>query len=122
MVDRQALKAGWPDGADEHDMCLATRLCRRCGASWAAIARGQRAPYCEPGVTGISWTRAVERFRDSFPHGDQTVRLNGEPIGRLISLDLSWGGGGAPPQIGGFRFPNGSLDDGADEPPDPTAA
>lgn len=53
----------WPAGVAEHDVCLATRLCRRCGASAKAIARGDRAPYCEPGVVGISWIRAVERIR-----------------------------------------------------------
>jgi hypothetical protein len=47
-----------------HDWCLATFFCRNCGASQAAVAAGVRAASCEPGVTGISWRRCAERFRD----------------------------------------------------------
>lgn len=53
-----------PEGASDHAWCLATKLCRTCGASQRAVASGERRPWCEPGVTGISWTRAAERIRD----------------------------------------------------------
>lgn len=56
--------ADFPEPGLDHDWCLATRYCRRCGASQKAVAAGQRAGSCEPGVTGISWTRASERFRE----------------------------------------------------------
>lgn len=57
--DRRAAEAE----GEPHDFCLATRFCRRCGASALAIAEGRRARTCEPGVVGISWIRAVERMR-----------------------------------------------------------
>lgn len=55
----------------EHDVCLATGLCRRCGASRHAIASGARAAFCEPGVTGISWVRAMERMREQMSAFEQ---------------------------------------------------
>lgn len=80
------------DVIKQHDMCLATRLCRRCGASAKAIASGQRAPLCEPGVTGISWTRASERLREMIE--GRTVQLpllkmNDVVLGRVTSISVT---------------------------------
>lgn len=93
-------------------------------------------------MTGISWVRASERIREqmaNFAEPWATV------MGPTVSLPLYRLGDLVPPQhancrstltgktadqiivddppasIGGFRFPDGSLDDCKDEPP-PSAA
>jgi hypothetical protein len=90
-----------------HDFCLATRYCRRCGASEQSVAVGQRALACEPGVTGISWTRATERMRDQMARGPDIVPWDGPKgdnfkpaspdfLGREASLPLYRMGDFAP--------------------------
>lgn len=59
-------------------------------------------------MVGISWTRAAERLRDMIEGPTVQVPL----LGKI---------NGPPFSIGGFRFPDGSLDDCSDETP-PSAA
>lgn len=119
-----------------HDVCLATRVCRRCGASAAAIASGARAASCEPGVTGISWARQTQRLREAVKNDFADLfgltvnvplyRLNDlVPRGTLTgkTADMIIVDDPPPPfSVGGFRFPDGSLDDCSNEPNSPPTA
>jgi hypothetical protein len=97
----------WP----EHDWCLATRYCRRCGASEQAVVEGKRAMRCEPGVVGISWVRATERMRDLM------APMFGDNF-RYVST-IEFGDEAKAPQ----RFlPLYSLDDFVPRKPEPPSA
>lgn len=114
------------ESGQEHDWCFATRLCRLCGASQRAVARGDRARYCEPGVTGISWVRATERIRDQMASFEEAFGpMASVPLlteADLIKAAADHIANPPPFSVGGFRFPDGSLDDCADEPPSPPSA
>ena len=99
-------------------MCLATRLCRRCGASAAAIASGARAPHCEPGVTGISWARQTERLRDAVRRDFEQLVL-----GPTVNLPLyRLGDLGPPGTLTGRTADFVIIDDPFVGPEPPTAA
>lgn len=48
----------------EHDWCLLTNYCKRCGAGQIDVLNGDRAEQCEPGVRGISVKARGRRLGD----------------------------------------------------------